>query len=166
MSDDFGICLRRERPPLRRERQPQCLKILDNAIVDYSDPGGRVWVRVVFRRRTMGCPTGMADTHRSPYRVGLYQALQIDELAFRPPPVDMTVDQGRDAGRVVAAILKPLQCLHQMGCHRPVSDNANNAAHRLNLSQTDKLSNQSYSAARRAFTRSLAALNRSAHSAF
>src|SRR3546814_8110782 len=38
---------------------------------------------------------------------------QIVELSFGPAALDMPVDDGRDAGRIIAAILQPPQSLDQ-----------------------------------------------------
>ena len=50
--------------------------------------------------------------------------------ALGTAPVDGPVDDGRHAGRVVAAILKPLQPVDQEWGGRLLAENADNAAHR------------------------------------
>ena len=51
------------------------------------------------------------------------------QLSLGTATLDVAVHQGRDAGRIVAAIFKALQCLDQLGCDRRATDYANDAAH-------------------------------------
>ena len=55
--------------------------------------------------------------------------LEVDQLALGPAAVDVAVDQGGDARRVVAAIFQPLQRLDQQGRDGGLADDSDDAAH-------------------------------------
>ena len=74
-------------------------------------------------------PSRVPDTDRARERLGLEPRLQVHQLAFSAAAVDVAVHQGGDAGRIVAAILEPLQRVHQERRDRRFADDADDAAH-------------------------------------
>src|SRR5271165_5166750 len=76
-------------------------------------------------------PAGVADADRARERMGCEFGLEILKLALGPPPLQPAVLEGRDAGRVVAAVFESLQRLDDRPGDRPPPQDAYNAAHRL-----------------------------------
>ena len=107
----------------------QRLEILDDAVVDDGDPFGRDRVGVGFGRQAMRRPAGVADADRPLHRLVVEPPGEIDELALGPPPLDAAVDQGRDPGRIIAAVFEPPQPFDQPRGDRVLGDDADNAAH-------------------------------------
>ena len=67
---------------------------------------------------------------RPAQRLVVQHPLEIGELAFGPAALDPAVDQRRDPGAVVPAVLQALQRIEQKGRSRLPAENANDAAHR------------------------------------
>ncbi len=107
----------------------QLAKILDDAVMDDSEPFGGVGMRVVLGRLAVGCPAGMTDTGQSGQRLSCEALLQIPELAFGAPAFEMAVFDRRNARRIVAAIFQPLQRVDELTRNRLTPENSDNSAH-------------------------------------
>jgi len=70
----------------------------------------------------------MADADRALHRLGFEPGNEVGELAFGAAAFDAAVDQGRDAGRIIAAIFKAPQPLDQLARDRFLGDDADDAA--------------------------------------
>ena len=55
-------------------------------------------VGIDLSRRTMGCPTDMADANAAGQWTGLNHFLQISEFAFGPSAVNIAVNKGGNPG--------------------------------------------------------------------
>jgi hypothetical protein len=62
-------------------------------------------------------------------RFGLQFRFKVFEFAFGAAAFEMVAFQGSDAGGIVAAILKPLERVHQLFRDGAAPENADNAAH-------------------------------------
>ena len=62
-------------------------------------------------------------------RLARQPRLEIDQLALGAAALDVAVHQGGDAGRIVAAILEPLQRVDQQGRDGRLADDSDDAAH-------------------------------------
>ncbi len=74
-------------------------------------------------------PARVADADRAVHRLAFEPGGEVGELALGAAPLDAAVDQGRDPGRIVAAIFEPPQPLDQLGRDRRLRDDADDAAH-------------------------------------
>ena len=131
MRDHLGVGLAGELSPGRGDLALQRLEILDDAVVDDGDALGRVRMRVRFRRRAMRRPARVADAGVAGERLGHEPRLEVDELSLGAAAGEAPVLERRDAGGIVAAIFKPLQRIHDQRRDRPMTQNADDAAHRL-----------------------------------
>ena len=86
-------------------------------------------------RLAVGRPARVADADRARQRLGAEPRLEIDQLALGAAALDVAVDQGGDARRVVAAIFQPLQRLDECAHNRLPSENAHDPTHCLVPSQ-------------------------------
>lgn len=129
LRDDLGVGLRGELSPSRDQFVLDLGKVLDDAVVHDGNAIGEMGVRIAFRRCAMRRPAGVSDADRSGERFFGKPRLEIDQLALRPPAIQPPVEDGGDAGRIIAAILEPLQCLHQPSCDWLCPDDADNTAH-------------------------------------
>ena len=120
MRHHLGIGLRPELMPLLQELEAQRLEILDDAVMHDGNAAGFVRMGIVFGGGSMGGPAGVADAGGPGKRITFQDGFEIGELAFGASPLDPTVDQGRDAGAVIAAIFEALQRIEQQGrCRLP-----------------------------------------------
>jgi hypothetical protein len=62
-------------------------------------------------------------------RLGSQSRFKIFELAFGAAALETVAFQRGDTSRIVAAILKPLERIHQLFRDRSAPENADNAAH-------------------------------------
>ena len=85
---------------------PQRLEILDNAVMDDGDPVSCDRVRVGLGRQAMRRPTSVPDADHPLHRLAVEPPGEVDELAFRLPAFDASLDQGPDAGRIIPAIFE------------------------------------------------------------
>ena len=58
--------------------------------------------------QAMRRPTGIPNTNHSLHWLAIEPPSEVDELAFRPPAFDASVDQGRDTSGIIAAIFEAL----------------------------------------------------------
>jgi hypothetical protein len=82
-SDGFGVCIGGEFNASRIEMSAQIAKILDDAIVDNGDPSGQMGVGVVFVRRTVRGPTGVANARLASKRFMHQSIRQIHQFSNR-----------------------------------------------------------------------------------
>ena len=129
MDDDLGVGFGLEEVVVAFQFRLQVLIVLDDAVMDDGDLAGRMGMGVVLGRAAMGGPAGVADADGAGQWLFLDAAVQVDQLAFRPAPVDPAIDQGRHAGAVVSAILQPPQPLDQKGSDLVLADDTDNTAH-------------------------------------
>ena len=91
------------------ELAAQRLEILDDAVMDDGHPVGRDRVGVGLGRQAMGRPAGVADADHPLHRLVVEPSGEVDELALGAPAFDPAVDQGRDPGRIIAAVFEAPQ---------------------------------------------------------
>ncbi len=96
----------------------QCLEILDDAVMDDGDPVGGDRMGVGLGRQAVGRPAGVADADHPLRRIEVEPSGEVDELALGAPAFDMTVDQGGDAGRIIAAVFEAAQPFEEPRGHR------------------------------------------------
>src|SRR5579863_2553458 len=97
--------------------------------MDDGDPVGRDRMGVAFGRLPVRRPAGVTDADRALHRLALQPGREICQLALGPPPLDAAVDQGRDPGRIIAAVFQAPQPLDQLGRDRFPRNNPDDAAH-------------------------------------
>jgi hypothetical protein len=56
--------------------------------------------------QAMRRPPGMPDTDYPLHRLTIEQPGKVEELAFRPPAFDASIDQSPNAGRIVPPVLE------------------------------------------------------------
>src|SRR6516165_2538642 len=111
------------------ELEAQLAEILDDAIVNHRDVLGGMRMSVVLVRLAVRGPTRVPDTDIAGERVFAQSRFQIFQLAFGAPPLEFVALQRRDACRIIAAILKPLEGIDQLLRDRAASQDADNSAH-------------------------------------
>ena len=119
MRDGLGVGLGVEDLAEPFQLLPQLAEVLDDAVVHDRDPVGRVRMGVALGRPAVGGPAGVADADGAGDRRLAEAGLEVDELALGAAALDPAVDQGGDAGGVIAAIFQALQRLDQAGRDRP-----------------------------------------------
>ena len=95
------------------ELLPQGLEILDNAIVDDRDAAGGDRMGIGLGRQAVGRPAGVPDADHPLHRLMIEPTGEVGELALGAAALDTPVDQGRDAGRVIAAVFEAAQTFEQ-----------------------------------------------------
>ncbi len=129
MRHHLGVGLGLELMALLQELMAERLEVLDDAVMHDRNASGHVRMGVVLGGCSMGGPAGMADADGAVERCSLEHGFEIDELALGASPFDPTVDQGCDAGAVIAAIFEAFQRIEQQGRRRLPAQNTDNAAH-------------------------------------
>jgi hypothetical protein len=129
MRDDLGIGLAFKDMALGGQLGLQLGKVLDDAVVDQGDASGLVRVGVDGCWGTVGGPARVADPNRGVQRCPDQYGLEIADLALGAATFGHAADQSRDAGRIIAAVLKPFETVDQPGGDRTVPGHSNNAAH-------------------------------------
>ena len=89
MQHDLGVGLRLEDRALLLERFAQLAEILDDAVMDHGDAFGRVRMGVVLGRLAVGGPAGVADAGVTVERRIVQPLLEILQLAFGAPPLEL-----------------------------------------------------------------------------
>jgi hypothetical protein len=137
VGDDFGVGLRGEALAVGDQPAAQLRVVLDDAVEDDGDlvmVARRQRVGVLLGHAAMGGPARMADAGGGAVGVAVDLALEVRELADgldRGEPV--AVGQA-DAGRVVAAVLQPLEALEQPFLGVPPADVSDYSAHGVRVS--------------------------------
>ena len=107
----------------------QLLEVLDDAVVHDRDAVGGDGMGVALGGLAVGRPARVADADRARQRLAAEPRLEVHKLALGAPALDVAVDQGGDAGRIVAAIFQALQRLDQQGGDGSLADDSDDAAH-------------------------------------
>ena len=94
-----------------------------------GDAVGEVRMGVPLGRRAMGRPAGVGNADRAGKRLFAQPDLQIDELAFGAPALQLAANDGGDTGGIIAAVLQALQRIDQSFRYRLVANDAYNTAH-------------------------------------
>src|SRR5690606_6851443 len=108
----------------------QLVMVLDDAVVDYSQPLGHMGVRVVFSGLAVGCPAGVGYAQLSVYwgcREGIFQLNYLADCACAFDAI--AGGQYGDAGGVVAAVFKAAQTFYEDGGDVAFGDGAYYSAH-------------------------------------
>src|SRR5258708_38109510 len=126
---DFGFGLSGKFRALLFQLGPQLAEILDDAVADYGYVIGRMRRRVILGRPAVGGPAGMSDAGMAGERFGLQLRFKVFEFAFGAAAFEVVAFQRGDTGGIVAAILKPLERVHQLFRDGTAPENADNAAH-------------------------------------
>src|SRR5262245_26504295 len=129
MSDHLGVGLRCKLGTALFELLAQLAEILNDAVVNDSEPIGRMRMRVRLARPTMRRPAGMPNADRAAQRLALELLLEVAQLAFRAPPLERGAFERGYAGRIVAAIFQTFERVDEMFSNGLTTENANNAAH-------------------------------------
>ncbi len=131
MRDSFSVGFGLELVAFRLKHGAKFGEILDDAVMNNRKALGDVRMGVTLHRLAVRRPAGMANTDDTRKRFSSQSLLQIDQLAFGTAAIELAVLQGGDTGRIVAAIFKPLQCIHEKRSDFVISDNADNSTHGL-----------------------------------
>ena len=129
MRHDLGVGVARQPRAGGHQILPQFQVVLDNAVVHDRDTGRGVRMRVGLRCRAMRRPPGVADTGEPGNRRAFQLLLEIAQLPGRAAAHQLAIVKGRDTGRIVSPILKPLECVDQESGDRRLPQNTNNSAH-------------------------------------
>src|SRR5216683_3152894 len=136
----LGVGVGPERVSEGTELAAQGLEILDDAVMDDGDPVGGDRMRVGLGRQTMGRPAGMADADHPLHRLVTEPLGEVDELAFGTAAFDTPIDQGRNAGRIIAAVFEAPQPFDEARSDRLLGDDADDAAHQFFLRNRARIS--------------------------
>ena len=146
MGDDLGVGLRREVRASGRQPIAQLGVVLDDPVEDDVDPVGgvEVGVRVLLGHPAVRCPASVADADR---RLGIRErdgravvggggtggngVAEEREVPHRAHGLDAPVDEQGDAGRVVAAVLEPLEPAEEQLPAGTATDVSDDPAHSL-----------------------------------
>ncbi len=127
------------------ELAPQRRVVLDDAVVHDGDAralAGLDRVRVGLDHAAVGGPAGVREPGRGGMRLGADRVAQHGDLPHPARDVGLAVDQA-DAGRVVAAVLQPLEPREEELLARPathISDDSTHSAHSdLGLDDPDQM---------------------------
>ena len=129
MGDDLAVGLALEGSALGLHLLAQRLEILDDAVVDHRDAVDDVRMGIADGRRAMRRPAGMGDADLAGQRLGGELARQIVELALGAAAVEPPVDDGADAGAVIAAIFEPPEPVHEPRRSLLATDNSDDSTH-------------------------------------
>ena len=126
MRDQLGIGFGAELVAAREQLGAQIDEVLDDAVVNDGDRAGFVRMRIFLGRAAVRRPSRVPDSDMALQRRVGQQVAQIFELALGAANFELAaIDDSRDAGRVVAAILEAAEPAEQdwVGLARPdVSD--------------------------------------------
>ena len=134
MRDELGVRFGSQLMAAREQLRAQVDKVLDDAVVNYRDRARFVRMRILFGRAAVRRPSRVPDSDVALQgRVG-QQVAKIFELAFGAANFQLAaVDDGRDSGRVVAAILQAGQSSEQNWVSLARSDVSDYSAHTCSL---------------------------------
>src|SRR6516165_711911 len=131
MRNDFSIRIAGEGVPLGRQSRAQLCVILDDAVVDHGDAAAAIEMRmrVAVARTSVRSPARVPDARGALERALLERFFEIAELADALCADDGACVDERNAGRIVAAILKTVQAVHEHADDVTRSDVTDDAAH-------------------------------------
>ena len=132
VGEHLGVGLAREAVAGGGERRLALREVLEDAVVDDDDLAAavRLRVRVGLGRPPVRRPARVPDSGAA--RRGAAGELldEVAELSGRPVDREVAVGERGDPGRVVAAVLEPLQPVEQERAGLTGSDVSNDAAHK------------------------------------
>ena len=133
--NDFRVRLGREAVSFGLELPAELKIILNDAVVDHDDGPVTVSVRVrvFFGGRAVGRPARVPDAVGAVERVQADDFFEVPQLAFGSADFEHAVSYHRQARRVVAAVLEPLQPFEDDGHHALVPDIADDSGHSARL---------------------------------
>ena len=111
----LGVGLGGELLPRALQLGAQLGVVLDDAVVHHGDARGAVRMGVALGRRAVRRPARVADAGGAGQRRAVQRRGEVAELALGAAALDLAVDQGGDAGAVIAAIFQPPQRLQDAG---------------------------------------------------
>jgi hypothetical protein len=129
LGDDLGVGVALEDASRGGQFGLQLGEVFDDAVVHQGHPSGGVGVGVLDIGRAVGGPADVADAVLGDQRLLGQNRLEVLDLALGPAALDLSIDDGGDAGRIVAPVFKPLEAVDQPLRHGLVSDDADDAAH-------------------------------------
>src|SRR5262245_50884873 len=91
-------------------------------------------MRIALRRPAVRRPARVADGGVPGDRLCQKTRFEVAELAFRAPPLEVTVLDRRNTGAVIAAVFEPPQRVDEIRRDGLASENADDATHRGSLS--------------------------------
>jgi hypothetical protein len=129
LGDDLGVGLGLEADAAGGEVGLQLAEVLDDAVMDHGEPVGRMRMRIGLVRLPVRRPAGVADPDRP--REGRLRELDLEvaELALGPAPGELAGFERRDAGRVIAPVLQPLEGLDDLRRDGRLTENSDNSTH-------------------------------------
>ena len=103
--------------------------VLDDAVVDHGDAVGRVRMGVALGRRAMRRPAGVADAGGAGQGLAIQRRGEVAELALGAASLDAAIEQGGDAGAVIATIFEAAERAQQQRRRLGQPDHAHDATH-------------------------------------
>ena len=127
----FGVGLAVELHPVGLQLVLQQHVVFDHAVVHHGDGAvaAQVRVGVGVGRPAVGGPAGVADAVGAGGGLRGHHLLQFGQPPGLPPQVQAAAGAGDEAGRVVPAVLQPLQPVEQDGRRFPRAGEPDDAAH-------------------------------------
>ena len=127
---DFRIGLRQKLHALRGEAGPQLRGVFDDAVVDDGEALRTVGVRVrvPVARLAVRRPAGVRDAGAA-LELGGQRVLELANATLALVDAEFVAPHQRDAGRIVAAVLQPVQTLEEDRRRIALADVTDYAAH-------------------------------------
>src|SRR5687768_4178163 len=96
MNNNFRICIGLKDMIAELQFGVQFLIVLYDAVVNDGHLAGGMGMSVVLGRSSVGGPAGVANADRAGEWLLLNTAVQVDQFALGPAPVNPAIDQGCD----------------------------------------------------------------------
>ncbi len=119
--DRLGVGVALEHVALGAELRLELAEVLDDAVVDDRDLAVHVRMRVALGGTAVRRPARMADAGVALQRLLQQAAFEVAQLALGAAALEVTVLDGGNAGRIIAAILQPTQGVDEVGSDRSLS---------------------------------------------
>jgi hypothetical protein len=132
MRHDFRVGRRAERVSVSLERPLELAEVLDDAVQHHGDTAvvtARERMRVLLVDGAVRRPTRVAETVVRGRVIRAGGGFEVAQVADRTDVVEPAVLAQRDPGRVVAAVLEPLEPTQQQVLRRPATDVSDDPAH-------------------------------------
>ncbi len=129
--DGFRICVGSPLDPARAQFFAQRVEVLDDTVVDDRDFAVGMGVSIGDVWDTVGGPTGVADATASRQRRPSDFGGQVLELALSAATLDLTIDQGRDPGAVIAPVFEAFQAINQLIGYAISAKDSNDSTHKV-----------------------------------
>ena len=131
MGDHFAVGIALELAALCGQLFAKLAKVLDDAVVDQREFGGRMGVRIGSRRRAVGGPAGVGDASGAGCGITRQFEHQIAELARRASADQLSAIERADTGRIIAAIFHAAQAIDETLRNLILANDADNSTHGL-----------------------------------